>query len=384
MISTNHHNYNQIGQPAVLNEWSIVGTSCIRVKALADEIIKSLSKQFKCAYADVHPSHQNEITQLLNKQAIGAVAECSDNISYTQYNYFKSLDKIDRGRIFSQADCILLNGNHFEATAQIVIIDNLKKESLKRRVNQLTNVQLILFKDGGEVYDFLTEAIPSISTIPRFNLLDIEKIISFFRSKILEFSPKLNGLVLAGGKSVRLGQDKGSLNWHGKEQRYHIFEVLREYCQEVFISESETREPRQSLFPIITDTFKDLGPFGAILSAFRERPANAFVVLACDLPLFDKVTLDDLITHRNISSIATTFESPYDGLPEPLAAIWEPKSYPVLLQFLSREITCPRKVMLSNDITMIQVKNPNTLKNVNTPEEFAEVKNILKLKHIEK
>ena len=48
--------------------------------------------------------------------------------------------------------------------------------------------------------------------------------------------PVLNGLVLAGGKSIRMGFDKANIKWHAKEQQYYIADLLKEVCENVFIS----------------------------------------------------------------------------------------------------------------------------------------------------
>jgi molybdopterin-guanine dinucleotide biosynthesis protein A len=36
----------------------------------------------------------------------------------------------------------------------------------------------------------------------------------------------INGLVLAGGKSSRLGRDKSAVDWHGAEQQYYLADLL--------------------------------------------------------------------------------------------------------------------------------------------------------------
>ena len=70
-------------------------------------------------------------------------------------------------------------------------------------------------------------------------------------------------------------------------------------------------------------------------------------------------------------------QSPFDGLPEPLITIWEPKAYPILLSFLSQGYTCPRKALRNNDVHIIKAENADALINVNTLEELEKVKNIL-------
>ncbi len=70
---------------------------------------------------------------------------------------------------------------------------------------------------------------------------------------------------------------------------------------------------------------------------------------------------------------ATAFKSPVNDFPEPLITIWEPKSYQVLLQFLVQGYSCPRKALINSDIKLVEVKNPEALKNVNAPEDLEGV-----------
>jgi molybdopterin-guanine dinucleotide biosynthesis protein A len=191
----------------------------------------------------------------------------------------------------------------------------------------------------------------------------------------------VNGLVLAGGKSNRMGRDKSSITWHGKEQKYYIADLLKPFCKEVFISRREEQTETNQNYKTLRDSFKEIGPYGAILSAFRFQPDVAWLVVACDLPLVDKSTLSYLLQNRDTTKIATTFTSPFDGLPEPLITIWEPKSYEVLLSYLSNGYTCPRKVLIkSNDAHILQAPDADSLMNVNTPEDFAKAKKLILIK----
>ena len=190
----------------------------------------------------------------------------------------------------------------------------------------------------------------------------------------------LFGLVLAGGKSKRMGFDKGSIKWHGKEQRYYMADLLGGVCNEVFIScRPEQQHNIDHQYKTLADSYPVVGPYGAILSAFKEKPDVAWLVIACDLPLLDTATLQYLIQHRDTASIATTFESPFDQLPEPLITIWEPTAYPVLLSFLSEGLSCPRKALIRSgtNVKILTPPNPQALMNANTPEDAGKVKEIL-------
>ena len=275
--------------------------------------------------------------------------------------------------LFNDQDLILVNGNHFEAARQIVIIDKRKEQSLQKKLDRLGKVQLFLLAEGAEaIYPFLKDHLPGWEQIPVLEITDNEGIADFLRKQLQP--PPLYGLVLAGGRSVRMGQDKGLMDYHGKPQREHAADLLNAFCEKTFLScRPDQVASLDSSYAALPDTFEGLGPFGAILSAFREHPDVAWVVIACDLPLLDAPTLQQLAQERRTSQIATAFISPNDGMPEPLIAIWEPKSYAVLLQFLAQGYSCPRKVLLNSEVHLIEPAQAQALTNVNSRAEVEQV-----------
>ena len=128
---------------------------------------------------------------------------------------------------------------------------------------------------------------------------------------------------------------------------------------------------------VIEDKFIGLGPFGAICSAFQYDPNTAWLVLATDLPYADEKLIRRLIQERDPSKVATALKGKSKQFPEPLITIWEPKSYPMMLQFLAQGISCPRKVLINSDVKLVEVDD-DFITNVNTPEEFSAVKKSLK------
>ena len=369
--------YGQFGR----NEWAISGAPCDIIKALAQQVIFALSPAATIAYVDAE--HSNEIPDKTN-------VTVAANLVYTakegqhQLNYARPLNNFQTRPLFNNCGMILINGNHHQGKKQVVVIDSNKKTSLFKRISQLTDVRLFLLSNGEtDLFDFIKDAIPNYQQIPVYHLNEAEKIIKFFRNELIESKPEICGLVLAGGKSQRMGQDKGNINWHGKDQRYHMADMLKNYTDNVYIScRTDQQQDINPAYQTLSDTFTGLGPFGAILSAFREQPEKAWLVVACDMPLLDKETLDLLIANRDIFTIATAFESTQSNFPEPLITIWEPKSYSILLSFLSQGYSCPRKVLINSDTNIIQVPNPDTLTNVNTPEELERVKKALQQKTV--
>lgn len=374
MISKEHKKHPDIARPAYgffsRNEWAIVGGQCHDTRRLAGDIMRSLSARYQCAYVDATHHNEKEAMALPQHLDSGATITYTDHIGYHEFHFLKEFNQFRARQLFNDADMVLINGNHFEAKKQVVIIDANKKASLEKRLAQLTNVELILLADAaGEIFDFV-KSIAGYNTIPVYQLSDTQQITGFFNKKMQEATPPLNGVVLAGGKSLRMGHDKGMIKWYGKEQQYYIADLLKPVCEDVYIS----CRPDQQIdhnYRSLPDTFTGLGPFGAILSAFREKPDSAWMVMACDLPLIDAGTLAYLKEHRNVSSMATSFESPYNHFPEPLIAIWEPRSYPVLLSFLSQGYNCPVKALRNLNTTVLKIEDTRKLTNVNTQEELA-------------
>jgi molybdopterin-guanine dinucleotide biosynthesis protein A len=182
----------------------------------------------------------------------------------------------------------------------------------------------------------------------------------------------LYGLVLAGGRSERMGKDKGRINWHGKEQRYYLADLLRLYCEDVYIScRREQKRSISSTYKTILDTYEGIGQYGALLSAMTKYPDRNWLVVACDMPFVDGDVLTHLISNRDLKMMATAQVNPVDGLPEPLAAIWEAKSRTRLLELLRDGISCPRKALIRSGtkVRLIKPLNSNTTMNVNTVQE---------------
>ena len=357
------------------NEWSIIGTTCEGIQDLSNKLAQKLSNYSKVAYVDAdHASGDAPVPSMPYH------LDYTDKIHYHQFKNQSHLDTYQFRWWLNEQNLVLINGNHFPASRQIVIIDPKKEESLKRKLDRLSNVQLILLTEKEQsLYPFLEAQIDNHENIPTLQIDQIDEIAQFLLLDWQANQPELNGLVLAGGKSKRMGEDKGAITYHGKPQREYTAELLDTYCIKTFIScTSEQKASIKSSFPLLTDKLVGLGPFGAIASAFQYDPNKAWLVVACDLPLLDHITLEQLISQRNPAKLATTFQSPVNELPEPLITIWEPRSYPVLMQFLTQGYSCPRKVLVNSDVEILHSNIQDALKNVNTPEEKLNAMQILK------
>ena len=134
----------------------------------------------------------------------------------------------------------------------------------------------------------------------------------------------LYGLVLNGGKSTRMGFEKGQIMYHGQPQRDYLVELLEQVCDLVFLGMGKGQACSTAKFRCIEDTDLCKGPLNGILSAYEKHPNVAWLVLACDLPFVDLSALQKLFNERDMSKMATAYAHQNGHVPEPLFAIWEP------------------------------------------------------------
>jgi molybdenum cofactor guanylyltransferase len=178
----------------------------------------------------------------------------------------------------------------------------------------------------------------------------------------------INGLILIGGRSSRMGSDKSLLAYHGQSQRAYLYELLNKYCSKVFFS---CREEQDIEYPKIIDN-QCISPISGILSAFEIDAKTAWLVVACDMPSVDESVIQKLIQNRNSSKPATTFFNPVNQAPEPLLTIYEPSIFEILKKYVSAGNKSPMRLLQSFDIQLISLDDDAILKNVNTSAEYLD------------
>ena len=181
------------------------------------------------------------------------------------------------------------------------------------------------------------------------------------------------GLVLAGGKSRRMGSDKASLLHEGETQLSRAMSLLGAHLDHVFVSTSPAQvdDPVRRNFEQIVDSYADLGPLAGILSAMDKNSQVNWLVLACDLPNIDDTTIAFLLDNVSASHTATAYRSENDNLPEPLCAVYRPESRAVIDSFVEKGMYCPRKILINSRTLLLDQPSPGALHNINSPEDLV-------------
>jgi molybdenum cofactor guanylyltransferase len=191
--------------------------------------------------------------------------------------------------------------------------------------------------------------------------------------------PELDGLVLVGGRSTRMGADKAALRYRDRPQAAVSYDLLSRCCARVFLSRRRDQvvAPDLAQLPQLDDVADNLGPMGGIISALQTHPGRAWLVVACDLPFLTEATLRHLISQRDPARLATAYRSAHDGQPEPLCAIYEPAIAAPLQACVARGALCPRRALADLGASLLDLPDPRALDNINHPQEYAAARTAL-------
>jgi len=179
----------------------------------------------------------------------------------------------------------------------------------------------------------------------------------------------INGLILAGGKSLRMGTDKSLINFHGKPQREYLFDLLNKVCSTVYTSYKEGTIVPEYLNPL-TDQFEIESPLNGILSAFKLTSTTAWLTAPVDMPNIDLSIINYLLQHRNTDKLATCFTDSEGKDPEPLFTLWEPASFSFLKKYFETGGKGVKYFLLNHPVNIIPSPNPAMHLNINSAEDL--------------
>ncbi len=348
-----HHKHPPIKRPRsgkyAKTEFALVGTTCERMEGLMSQ----LQDRLDCKTLLVTGDHDRSKT---NSQRRYATKVFTADESWNAYD-----DRL----LGNQYDLVLVNGNHYPANRQIVFLDPAKAGTLERRKDQLTNVVAVVTDAIDEAPAWLRDRLPELP--PVWSTASVyERLQALLEAAVEENRPTVRALILTGGKSVRMGEDKAGLVYqNGVPEAERLANICREQGLEVYFSVSTAGEAADE----VPDRFTGLGALGAIASAFLYDPESAWLVLACDLPLLDRKTIENLLAARDGSQLATAVRGASQRFPEPLVTIYEPRAYARMLQFLGIGYACPRKVLINSSVKEVVLEDESPITNANTPEE---------------
>jgi molybdopterin-guanine dinucleotide biosynthesis protein A len=140
---------------------------------------------------------------------------------------------------------------------------------------------------------------------------------------MMEARSTLQGYVLAGGKSRRMGEDKALLPFGGCPLGAWVAERVRQVCGEVAVVGDPAKYAAWG-FPVARDIFADCGPLGGIHAALSHSEADLNLVVGCDMPYVTPEFMERLLRIAGEAQADAVVPVSAEYGYEPLCAVYKP------------------------------------------------------------
>lgn len=183
----------------------------------------------------------------------------------------------------------------------------------------------------------------------------------------------ITGIILAGGKSSRMGTDKGFILLNNKPFVQYSIDALKPLVSEIIIV-SDNDDYDVFGLKRISDLTKNAGPVAGICSGLEASITENNLILSCDIPLISSDILKQLINAIDDTSEIIQIES--NGKTMPLIALYKKQVKSVFNDFLKadeRRLRIAIKGCRTKNIIVDKTHESCTM-NVNTKNELKAIK----------
>jgi len=186
------------------------------------------------------------------------------------------------------------------------------------------------------------------------------------------------GYILAGGKSSRMGTDKGLLLFEGKAMIQYVIEQMQAVFSKLVLVSNNPEYEKFGL-EVIPDLIKDSGPAGGIYTALKHSKAKLNFMVSCDMPFITKEAIAFIIENTNESQIVLLENQ---GKIEPLFGIYSKDCENIWLELIQQNTIKLQKMVSHFNLKTIPVENNEIFKksffnNINTKEDFDNASNLI-------
>ena len=189
---------------------------------------------------------------------------------------------------------------------------------------------------------------------------------------------KLTGIVLAGGKSSRIGRDKALLEYGGMRLVERSISVLRPFCGRILIS-SNNRDLAGLGHEIVGDEHRDIGPIAGLHAALRYSQSEHHIVIPCDTPFVTVDVYERLLeaAARAASDsvepdrIPTVVAGTEDGFIEPLIGYYHRSALRTLTEQIGRRDYKLHNSLICMGAKVEIFKDSRLFRNINTKADLT-------------
>lgn len=198
----------------------------------------------------------------------------------------------------------------------------------------------------------------------------------------------VDGMIVAGGRSSRMGQDKALLCWQDRPLLRHVAQLASRCCRHIYIISPWPERYREIADPhwqLLLETQPNQGPLsgfhqGLVQVKNRPNPPEWILLLACDLPLLEESILRNWMLSLSQISSEQLALVPREG------DRWEPLCGWYRLSCLSSLTLAIQQGQRSFQVWLDQIstepieieataaRTRRMLWNCNTPEDFEQIR----------
>lgn len=188
----------------------------------------------------------------------------------------------------------------------------------------------------------------------------------------------ITGVILAGGKSSRMGVNKTFLKLGNQSIIERIVDLLKSIFSEVILITNTPEEFRFLQLPLYEDVYKWKGPLAGIHSGLLNSKTGQNFIISCDVPLISKEMIEYIIEYKSDKPIkfceAAGYHQPLVGryskkiLKEIEKFIsnneMSDKSFHCFLKSVDAEIIHPEKLLFYKDELFFNLNRPEDYENL--------------------
>lgn len=183
---------------------------------------------------------------------------------------------------------------------------------------------------------------------------------------------KVTGIILAGGKSSRMGSEKGLVLFNKKPLIEYIIAAIAPFVSNIFIVAYNPLFKKYG-HEVLEDIIKDCGPMGGIYTGLVNSNTNKNLVVSCDIPFITPEVLNAILSQMGDEDIIVP---EHGNKLEPLCAVYSKncvKQFEVLLK--------KKEWKIKNSFSFFNVKKIHfeesesinkCFLNINTPTELQQ------------
>jgi len=194
---------------------------------------------------------------------------------------------------------------------------------------------------------------------------------------------EVTGILLAGGKSRRMGEDKRYLVMGGETLLERGLGVLRSVFQEVLVVIAQDSPPVGVDAKVVRDLVSECGSLGGLYTGLMQATTPYIFVVACDMPFLDQAVIAQFTSRRATADIVM---AKLAARLHPMHALYGKRCLPVLEQMIqARQLKIQEVVshaslrvqyVTETDLSSIDPSGCS-FQNVNTPADFEAARSML-------